>query len=104
MLRFVGAAGLTGTLLMVNTPLAHGQMGDPTCGDRDFVTQRLEQKYGESRQGIGLVGDNKMLELWRSTDGTWTVLMTRTDGVTCIVAAGNSWNEMSEPQPKSDPT
>ena len=64
-----------------------------TCGDREFVTAKLEAKYGEIQQGAGLVSADKVLELWSSAEGSWTILMTRSDGLTCIMAAGNYWRD-----------
>lgn len=66
---------------------------ETTCGARETVTERLEVRFGEIQQGTGLVSTNRILELWRSKDGTWTILMTRPDGKTCILAAGQGWDE-----------
>lgn len=65
------------------------------CAKRDTITHGLEQKFGEARRGAGLVSEKSVLELWGSSDtGTWTVLMTRADGVSCIVAAGDDWRDV----------
>lgn len=75
---------------------------DNTCGARDEVTAKLAGKYGETQTATGLVSSNRVLEVWRSADGTWTLLMTRPDGKTCIVAAGSLWRDgISAP---GDPT
>lgn len=73
--------------------LAQVMQEDLTCGVRDTVIERLELRFGEIQQGTGLVSTNRVLELWRSKDGTWTILMTRPDGKTCIMAAGEGWDE-----------
>lgn len=70
-----------------------------TCGDREELTSKLTRKFGEMQQGTGLVSQNRVLELWRSGDGSWTVLMTRPDGKTCILAAGSFWRDFDPGQP-----
>lgn len=79
--------------LLASPASAQMMQEDLTCGVRDTVIERLELRFGEIQQGTGLVSTNRVLELWRSQDGTWTILMTRPDGRTCIMAAGEGWDE-----------
>lgn len=76
--------------------VAHAQDGaqQAICGTRADVVEKLSGKFGELQQGAGLVNKNRILELWRSEKtGSWTILMTRADGKTCILAAGNHWKD-----------
>ena len=73
-----------------------------TCGSRDEVTRKLAHRFGEMQQGAGVVSTNQVLELWSSDDGSWTILMTRSDGVTCIMAAGSFWRDVPK-EPRRDP-
>jgi hypothetical protein len=62
------------------------------CAARDTMVGQLTTRYGESPQGSGLNGSTRMVEVWASADtGTWTILLTDTDGTSCIVAAGKDW-------------
>jgi len=64
------------------------------CAPRAQVTEHLIQKFGETRRGAGLVNARQILEVWRSDEtGSWTILMTRADGLSCIVATGNAWHD-----------
>lgn len=67
--------------------------GARNCGDRQAIVQRLQDFYGESRTGAGLSNGNaSMIEIFASHQtGTWTILLTRPDGQSCLVAAGDSW-------------
>lgn len=62
------------------------------CADRTLVTDRLADAYGESFVGGGLGSATSLFEVWQSEEtGTWTILMTRADGQSCIVATGTHW-------------
>lgn len=79
------------------------------CGQRDTLIQRLESKYNEhfAAGGLQTVNANQaMLEIWTSEEtGTFTILMTKPSGVSCIVAAGTDFfHAMQKPQPKGTPS
>lgn len=62
------------------------------CAPRDVVVTRLLDTYGENFSGGGLQNAESIFEVWTSpNDGTWTILMTRADGTSCIMAAGTDW-------------
>ena len=64
------------------------------CGARDSVVDKLSVKYGEAFSGGGLQNAESIFEVWHSAEkGTWTILMTRADGITCIMASGTNWRE-----------
>ncbi len=64
----------------------------PSCAERDFVVQKLTTSYGESFQGGGLQSETKVFEVWFSEEkGTWTILMTNADGMSCVMASGTNW-------------
>lgn len=64
------------------------------CAPRDAVVDRLEMNYGEAFSGGGLRNAESVLEVWLSQEkGTWTILMTRSDGVSCIMATGTNWRD-----------
>lgn len=62
------------------------------CGPREAIVANLEKKHAERRQARGLAGTSALLEIWASPDrGSWTVLITRPDGVACVLAVGDHW-------------
>ena len=66
----------------------------PHCAARDSVVASLQDRYAERHIASGLQSDTGLLEIWASdVDGSWTVLMTRPDGQTCVVASGTHWLE-----------
>lgn len=80
------------TLLAVTLPTAlHAQSN---CASRDIVIEKLTENYGEALGGAGLQNASRMFEVWFSEEkGTWTILMTRADGMTCIMASGTNWRD-----------
>jgi len=70
------------------------------CAPRAAVVERLATKYGESRQSIGLGQRGMVVETFASSDtGTWTITVTTPNGMTCLVASGQSWEELAEELP-----
>ena len=72
------------------------------CQDRDTLVTALAQKYEEVLTGLGVQSAQQVLEIWSSEDtGTFTILVTRPDGKSCIVASGQHWQSVDElPQAK----
>ncbi len=64
------------------------------CAERDSVVQSLASSYGENFAGGGVQNAQRIFEVWHSEEkGTWTILMTRADGKSCIMASGTNWRE-----------
>ena len=67
------------------------------CGQREMIVQRLLEQYGETRQSMGLQRNNGVVEVFASAEsGTWTILVTLPNGMTCLVAAGEAWDSTVE--------
>ncbi len=87
-------------LLAISQPIA-AQASGRNCAPRDVVVQRLSEKYGESRQSIGIGQQGVVMETFASADtGTWTITVTTPTGMTCLVASGQSYEELAEAAPK----
>ncbi|MFQ5438085.1 MAG: hypothetical protein ACE5DK_04550 [Paracoccaceae bacterium] len=73
-----------------------------TCGQRDHLTAQLTEKYMEQLTAGGFQSASSVLEIWTSPQsGTWTMLLTRPDGVSCVVGSGTAWqmrDVMPEPE------
>lgn len=70
------------------------------CAPRDAVLEKLSGDYGESRQSIGLGNNNHVVEVFASAQtGSWTITMTRGDGMTCLIASGQAFEQLDEGQP-----
>lgn len=63
------------------------------CAPRPDIVARLQGRYTEAQVGYGLLGDSQALEVWVSEEtGSFTILLTLPNGLSCLVAAGDNWN------------
>ena len=92
--------GLGIALLAANQTSAQGTA---RCADRSVIVDSLAQKYGESRQSVGLGNNNTLVEVFASEEtGSWSIIITRAGGPTCLVAAGNNYQLVREELPIND--
>lgn len=78
-------------------------LAQSNCHSRDLVVNRLAERYGESRQSIGLAANNSVVEVFASLDtGTWTITVTAPGGPTCLVASGEGFQALAEALPNTD--
>lgn len=65
------------------------------CGKRGDVLKQLSVRHSEAPAAMGLSSTGGMLEVLTSpTGGSWTILMTMPNGVSCLVAAGENWESV----------
>lgn len=64
------------------------------CTGHEQMSRALKEKFGETRQVVGLVGGSGLMEIYVSPAGTWTMVMTDPQKLSCILAAGHSWDQM----------
>ncbi len=65
------------------------------CLPRTELIEKLTTEYAEEMTGGGLQSPQQLLEIWSSdSTGSFTVFITRPNGVSCIVATGLHWNSV----------
>ena len=70
------------------------------CTTRDNAVSQLAKQYKEQVVSRGLIkGGKTMVELFVSDTGSWTMVVTNTDGTSCVVAAGDSWHDVPAVSP-----
>jgi hypothetical protein len=77
---------------MANSVSAEEQ---PQCNERKNVLDLLASKYKESPIALGVTNSGGLVEVLSNTKGgTWTIIVTTPQGVSCLVAAGEGWRNM----------
>ncbi|TCO72060.1 hypothetical protein [Rhodovulum euryhalinum] len=67
------------------------------CGPREAVIALLADRYGESRQAMGLAANNAVVELFANAEtGSWTITGTMASGTTCLIASGEAYQALAE--------
>ncbi len=80
--------------------LAAQQVQARTCAPREDVVKRLTKAYGETRRGIGIARQGAVIEVFASDQtGSWTITVTLPDGMTCLIASGQAYEQMAEALP-----
>jgi hypothetical protein len=64
------------------------------CAPRDQVVKVLNAKFQENQRAMGLINERTMMEVYISPRGTWTMVVTNENGMTCVLAAGEAWDEL----------
>jgi hypothetical protein len=73
-----------------------------SCATRAKVLQHLSHKYSEAPIAIGLAENGGVIEVLTSGQGgTWTIIITMPDGTSCMVAAGEDWEQLPKFAAKS---
>lgn len=86
---------LVGTLIAcVMAPAATSLLAQGNaCAPRDVIVTRLSDKYAETLTGGGMQNTKTLLEVWSSAEtGSFTVLVTHSNGMSCIVSSGHHWS------------
>ena len=90
-IKLSALALLTGAFV-ATAGVAHA--GQSVCVKRDKLSKFLENKYSEKPRGLGVSASGKQVfEVYASQAGSWTVVMTMTNGMSCIMASGHSWRD-----------
>lgn len=92
-MRKVMIGFIAGLALLGSSPAT----GQGLCGSHEDIVKKLASGFKEVRAGWGLAGNNGLVELYVSETGGWSVLITRPNGLTCMVASGQDW-EIVEPK------
>jgi hypothetical protein len=74
----------------------------PACHSHADLAKMLGQKFAEQPSALGVQANGHLVEVFVSNEGTsWTIMLTRPDGWSCIVAVGE--HSESLPHPVTSP-
>ena len=88
------AAVLAAFLLAALSLWPTSAAGQILCGPQNKLADQLKQRFGETRQAVGVSADaRRIVELFVAPDGSWTIVVTDTQGRSCIVLSGKDWTQ-----------
>jgi hypothetical protein len=64
------------------------------CGAHPLVSDNLQQAYAEAPVSMGVTVGGAVVEVFASQNGTWTLVITQPNGVSCLIAAGQDWETL----------
>jgi hypothetical protein len=80
-------AGMTATI-------SFAASAQTLCSARSNFLKHLGASHAEAPSAMGLTSSGKVVEILTSEKGTWTIIVTNPDGVSCVVAAGDAWENV----------
>ncbi len=67
------------------------------CTARAVMVEKLNERFGESRQSVGLTPGGQAIEMFAHPEtGTWTILLTSPNGTSCMMASGHAYEALNE--------
>jgi hypothetical protein len=73
------------------SPAVPHAMQQMPCGKRTDVVRMLRENFGEGLMGRGLADSGAVAEVFTSANGTWTIVATSPNGLSCMIGTGQSW-------------
>lgn len=99
--KIVLLSALLTLALPIETGSAVGTQGN-NCGARNTVLDYLSTKYAEKPVAMGIAANGSLIEVLSSKKGTtFTIIVTAPDGKSCMVAAGEGWEDLLGQRKKS---
>ena len=67
------------------------------CAPRAMLAEALTAAFDERLRAVGVMEDDgrraAVVEIWTGPMSTWSIVVTRADGTSCLVVAGIDWHE-----------
>jgi hypothetical protein len=62
------------------------------CNTRDEVVKALSQQFSEVPVVRGITQSGQLMEMFASTEGTWTLILSLPTGQSCLIANGDDFD------------
>ena len=76
-------------LVASSSVLAQGAV----CKERGELLRELEDKFGEVVEHSAVAKTGKLVEWTVAPDGSWSMLVTSSDGRACLIWWGDGWRD-----------
>ncbi len=89
--RMLAMAALALGLLVHTAAAVRAQ---PVCMSHNELTEQLYARFAEVPAANAIANNGALVELFASRDrSSWTLAMTRPGGMSCVLVAGQEWNQ-----------
>ncbi|HJO74262.1 MAG TPA: hypothetical protein QGH84_03500 [Rhodospirillales bacterium] len=78
--------------------LAPAALAQPVCGPHQSISDSLKKSYTEAPVSMGLTVSGGIIEVFASKEGTWTMVITQPNGTSCLIAVGQDWENLPNPE------
>jgi hypothetical protein len=95
-MTYTGMSAMAAVAVLWSATVAPA-MPIPTCATRETLVAALAQDFQERTDWAGLSNTGTLVELYLSKRGTWTLIVSTANGLSCIVAAGDYWERTTRP-------
>lgn len=85
--RVVAAVAVTATLSMAAMPAS----AQAVCSSREQMADLLRTRFDETLTAAGVDQNGNLVQVFNSTAGSWTIVVTIAGGPTCLLSAGDGW-------------
>jgi len=77
--------------------VAAGLAAPGPCDRHATVIDLLSERYGEAPVALGVTGNGSLVEvLVDAARGTWTIIVTSPEGLSCLVLSGEGWRHLEQ--------
>ena len=90
---------LTALAMFFLTVGSAGALANILCGEHDKVVSNLKRNYSEVPIYIGLGNQGTVIEILAAPSGSFTIIYTRPNGLSCIMAAGTDLEKAPPVEP-----
>ncbi len=88
-------AGLVLSVVASSGNAVAAQPDQTNCTDRSSALSHLSKIYQEQPIAMGLASSGNVVEVLTNDKGSsWSIIVTKTTGVTCLVASGVGWKAL----------
>lgn len=85
------------SVLALPSAVASASEDSMACGARNEMLGHLAGKYDEEPVAMGLATNGSLVEvLSNANGGSFTIVYTTPEGLTCMMAAGSNWEMIRE--------
>lgn len=85
------AIGILCALSICWSALPTPAIAQSVCVDRAEAAMNLKKKFAEVPVSMVLSKQGTVIEVFASSEGSWSIVMTFPNGMSCIMAAGEEW-------------